>query len=73
VNLNDLIKQVLDDLIKQATAARILGVNRAAIAALISRGRLRTVQVDGVPHVYRSEVTQFKKQKPGPKSRTSEQ
>lgn len=57
----------LNDLVSQATAARMLNVGRAAIAGLINRGRLRTVKIDGVPYVYRSSVERFQKQKPGPK------
>ena len=57
----------LKDIVSQATAARMLNVGRAAIAGLINRGRLRTVEVDGVTYVYRSSVERFQKQKPGPK------
>jgi len=55
------------DLISQAAAARLRGVDRAAIANLIRRGRLRTKLIGGVPHVYLSEVLNFKPRKPGPK------
>jgi hypothetical protein len=60
-----------NDLISQATAARLRGVDRAAIADLIKRGRLRTASIDGVPYVYRSEVLSFERQKPGPKPKIS--
>jgi len=59
----------LNDLVSQATAARLRGVDRAAIADLIKRGRLKSVVIDGVPHVYRSEVLKFERRKPGPKPR----
>lgn len=60
----------LDDLISQAEAARLRGVDRAAIADLIRRNRLRAFSVGGVPYVRRSEVLKFQKQKPGPKPQT---
>ncbi|MBK7598089.1 MAG: hypothetical protein IPL01_11035 [Acidobacteria bacterium] len=56
-----------DELISQATAARIRGVDRAAIADLIKRGRLRTRAVDGVNYVFRSEIINFQPRKPGPR------
>jgi hypothetical protein len=55
------------DLVSQAEAARLRGVDRAAIADLIKRGRLKTVKIDGVAYVYRSEVVNFQRGKPGPK------
>jgi len=58
-----------NDLIRQATAAKLRGVAPEAISDLIKRGRLRSVVIDGVPHVYRSEVLKFERQKPGPKPR----
>jgi len=62
-------KESLEDLISQAEAARMRGVNRAAIRDLIRRGRLRTVTVAGRELVIRSEIEKFEKQKPGPKSK----
>ncbi len=59
-----------NDLMRQANAARLRGVSPAAIAELISRGRLKTYNIDGVPHVSRSEVLKFERRKPGPKKRT---
>ncbi len=58
------------DLISQAAAAKLRGVDRAAIANLIRRGRLRTKTISGVPHVYLSEVLNFKPHKPGPKPKS---
>ena len=60
----------LSELISQATAARLRGTSRAAIADLIERGRLRTQEVDGVLYVFRHEVLAFEKHKPGPKPKT---
>jgi len=57
----------LQKLISQATAARIRGVDRAAIADLIKRGRLRAVNIAGVPYLYEHEVRNFVRLKPGPK------
>ena len=61
-------EDVMSDLISQAQAARIRGVTRAAILDLIRRERLRSVTVGGRQLVYRSEVEQFEKDKPGPKT-----
>jgi excisionase family DNA binding protein len=60
-------EDVMSDLISQAEAARIRGVTRAAIRDLIRRGRLRSCSVGGRELVYRSEVENFEKVKPGPK------
>ena len=59
-----------NDLMRQANAARLRGVSPAAIADLISRGRLKTYTVAGVPFVSRSEVMNLERQTPGPKPRT---
>lgn len=56
-----------NDLTRQAEAARLRGVSPAAIADLISRGRLKTYNVAGVPFVSRSEVMNLERQTPGPK------
>jgi hypothetical protein len=56
-----------NDLMRQSSAAKLRGVSPAAIAKLISRGRLRTYNIDGVPHVSRREVLNFERQSPGPK------
>jgi biotin operon repressor len=60
----------LEDFVSQATAARMLGISRAAVADLIKRGRLRTKNIDGRPHVYKRDVINFQPQKPGPKPGT---
>ena len=57
----------LSDLITQTEAAKLRGVSRAAIRALILRGRLQSVEMFGRNLVYRSEVMAFEKEKPGPK------
>lgn len=49
----------MNDLISQAQAAELRGVSRSAIADLIRRGRLRTVEVGGRNLVFRSEVVSF--------------
>lgn len=56
------------DLISQAEAARIRSVTRAAIRDLIRRGRLRSFSVGGRELVYRSEIENFEREKPGPKA-----
>lgn len=55
----------LSDLITQADAARIRDVSREAIADLITRGRLSTVEVAGQKFVKRSEVEAFVTRKAG--------
>jgi excisionase family DNA binding protein len=57
----------MSDLISQTEAARMRGVTRPAIADLIERGRLRSVQIGGRRLVYRSEVESFTEAKRGPK------
>jgi excisionase family DNA binding protein len=58
----------MSDLISQTEAARMRGVTRPAIADLIERGRLRSVEIAGRRLVYRSEVAGFEQLKRGPKS-----
>jgi excisionase family DNA binding protein len=57
----------MSDLISQAQAAELRGVSRAAIADLIKRGRLKTVEVGGRQFVYRSEVESFEELQRGPR------
>ena len=59
-----------NDLMRQSSAAKLRGVSPAAIARLINRGRLKTYNIDGVPHVSRREVLNLERQTPGPKPRT---
>ena len=49
----------LDDLITQAEAAKLRDVTREAIYNLVSRGRLKTVEIGGQKFVRRSEVLDF--------------
>ena len=56
-----------DDLITQAEAARLRRLSRAAIHALVKRGRLKSRKISGRVMVYRSEVLKFQKSKSGPK------
>lgn len=55
----------LNDLITQADAARIRDVSREAIADLITRGRLSTIEVAGQKFVKRSEIENFITRKAG--------
>ena len=48
-----------EPLISQAKAAEMCGVTRAAIHALVRRGQLRSVGVEGRDLVYRVEVEAF--------------
>lgn len=59
----------MSELLSLTQAAERRGVSRAAIADLVSRGRLQSVVVGGKPHVYASEVDGFEKEKPGPKGK----
>ena len=58
------------DLISQADAAKLRGVSRASINELVTRGRLKTVEIGGKPYLYRAEVEAFEPDKGGrpPKS-----
>ena len=63
----------LNDLITQADAARLRAVSREAIADLITRGRLQTVEIAGQRFVRRSEIENFEERKAGrpPKEATA--
>lgn len=60
----------MDELLSFTQAAQRRKVSRAAIADLVARGRLNSVDVGGRPMVYRSEVDGFVKERPGPKGRS---
>ena len=49
-------------LISQAKAAEMCGVTRAAIHDLVSRGRLRSLEVEGRDLVYFEEVVLFSRE-----------
>lgn len=53
------IAQALHEWVSQSEAARIRGTSRQAIARLVERGRLTTVEVGGRKLVKRSEVMAF--------------
>jgi excisionase family DNA binding protein len=57
----------LGDLMTVSEAAKVRGVTRQAIHALIERGRLRSVNMFGRVLLYRSELEAFEKEAPGPK------
>lgn len=50
---------MMDDLISQTEAARIRGVTRSAIADLIRRGKLQTVEVAGRPLLRRADILSY--------------
>ncbi len=56
-----------DEMITTEQAARLRGVSGSSIRELIQRGRLRAKKMYGRLLVYRSEVMDFKKDKPGPR------
>lgn len=49
----------VDDLISQTEAAQLRGVTRSAIADLIRRGKLQTVEIAGRPLLRRADVLAF--------------
>ena len=51
-----------EPLISQAKAAEMCGMTRAAIHEMVSRGRLRSVEVEGRDLVYRKEVEEFERE-----------
>jgi excisionase family DNA binding protein len=56
-----------DELLTVTQAAEIRGTSRIAIHELITRGRLKAVEIAGRKFIRRSELEAFEKQKPGPK------
>lgn len=65
------LEQAMEDFVTVSEAAKLRGVTRAAIHALVNRGRLRSVDMFGRMLLYRGEVLAFEKEKPGPKSQDS--
>jgi excisionase family DNA binding protein len=62
-------KFLASEWVSQAEAARLRGVSRQAIAKLVRKGRLRTLEVGGHILVNRTDVLNFEPQQPGrPKS-----
>ena len=60
---------VASEWLSQAEAARLRGVSRQAIAKLVRKGRLRTLEVGGHILVSRTDVLNFEPHPPGrPKS-----
>ena len=56
-----------EDLVSQATAARMRGVSNQAITGLIQRGKLTTVIIDGHVFLLKKEIEDFKPDVPGPR------
>lgn len=54
------ITKTIHDWVSQSEAARIRGCSRQAIARLVERGRLATMEVGGRKLVNRNEVMAFK-------------
>jgi hypothetical protein len=65
------LEQAIESFVTVSEAARLRGVTRAAIHALIKRERFRSVDMFGRKLLYRSEVEGFEKEKPGPKDQES--
>lgn len=57
---SNLIEDDADEWISQAEAARLRGVSRQAIADLVKRKRLATLEIGGRLLVRRKEIEQFK-------------
>jgi len=60
------ISNVENEFVTLSEAAKIRGVSREAVHALVRRGRLRAVMVFGRLLLFRNEVENFRKNKPGP-------
>jgi hypothetical protein len=58
------------DLISQADAAKLRGVSRSSINELVTRGRLKTVEIGGKPYLFRKEVEGFEPDKGGRPSKS---
>ncbi len=61
------LEQAIESFVTVSEAAKLRGVTRAAIHALIKRERLRSVDMLGRMLLHRNEVEAFQKEKPGPK------
>jgi plasmid maintenance system antidote protein VapI len=59
VNVNTFLSNELGEWVSQSEAARLRGISRQAIARLVVRGRLSTIEVAGRKLVRRSEVMAF--------------
>lgn len=59
------------DLIGIKTAAELTGIHRSWLHALISRGDVQVVEIDGKPFVRRSQVEKMPRNKPGRPRKTS--
>lgn len=55
-----------DAWISQAAAAQMRGISRQAIADLVARGRLQTLEIGGKVLVRRSDIAAFTAKPPGP-------
>lgn len=61
----------LDKYITPAQAARIRGVSRARITAMVNAGILRQIPVDGGYLLLKAEVENYQPRKPGRPSKTA--
>ena len=57
-----------DELLTVSQVAEIRGTSRIAVHELITRGRLKAVEIAGRKFVRRSDLDAFERQKPGPKT-----
>lgn len=55
-----------DEWVSQAAAAQLRGISRQAIADLVARGRLRTLEIGGKILVKRADIEGFIPKPPGP-------
>jgi hypothetical protein len=60
-----MVKTETDELVTMAEAARLRGVTHQAIADLVKRGRLRSMDIAGRPHVFKDEVLNYQPSKGG--------
>jgi len=67
-----MVRVEISDLISQKEAAALRGVSISAISDLVSRGRLKPVDVAGRKYLRRADVMKFKAQKGGrPKTKAA--
>ncbi len=58
--------------ISQAAAARLRHTSRQAVADLVAKGRIATLEIGGKVLVKRSDVEGFKPKQPGPAPRVKQ-
>lgn len=55
-NMSKARKHPLPDLVTQSAAAKIIGVSRQAVHAMVFRGQIEAVTVAGVPYIVKASA-----------------